>query len=97
MKNDVYYVDFDVEKVSDKINGIMSRWSAHMLKITGQNWQIFDYDDELLYECHFFIDYKDIEGRIKLEDLKLNVIHHIESLRDDTTYIDNMVIPELLY
>ena len=97
MNPDVYYIDFDVEEVSLKINNIMSRWSAHLLKITGQKWQVLNHDGEIIYECHFFIDFKNLEGRIKLEDLKLNVIHHIESLRDDTVYIDNMIIPDLLY
>ena len=36
------------------------------------------------------VDFYDLESRIKLEDLKLNVIHHIESLRDETTYRDNL-------
>ncbi|MBR0270996.1 MAG: hypothetical protein IJQ68_03270 [Methanobrevibacter sp.] len=94
---EVYYIDFDVNEVTSKINGLMSRWSVHMIKIRGQNWQIYNHSDEVIYEFHFFIDFKNIEGRIKLEDLKLNVIHHIESLRDDTTYIDELVIAELLY
>ena len=94
---EVYYIDFDVNEVTSKINGLMSRWSVHMIKIRGQNWQIYNHSDEVIYEFHFFIDFKNIEGRIKLEDLKLNVIHPIESLRDDTTYIDELVISELLY
>ena len=53
---------------------------------------------KLVRNCKIFlIDFKNIEGRIKLEDLKLNVIHHIESLRDDTYYIDRLVVEELLY
>ena len=94
---EVYYIDFDVNEVTSKINGLMSRWSVHMIKIRGQNWQIYNHSDEVIYEFHFFIDFKNIEGRIKLEDLKLNVIHPIESLRDDTTYIDELVIAEVLY
>ena len=62
---DVYYIDFDVDEVTSRINCIMN--------------------------------FKNIEGRIKLEDLKLNVIHHIESLRDDTAYIDELVQEDLLY
>ena len=94
---DVYYVDFDVDEVTSKINGFMSRWSVHLIHIKGQEWKIYDHSDILVYEFDFLIDFKDIEGRIKLEDLKLNVIHHIESLRDDTTYIDELVQENLLY
>ena len=39
----------------------------------------------------FDVDFKDLETRIKLEDLKLNVIHEIENLKDDTTYRDNLI------
>ncbi|MBR0371254.1 MAG: hypothetical protein IJH63_11125 [Methanobrevibacter sp.] len=94
---DVYYVDFDVDEVTSKINGFMSRWFVHLIHIKGQEWKIYDHSDILVYEFDFLIDFKDIEGRIKLEDLKLNVIHHIESLRDDTTYIDELVQENLLY
>ncbi|MBE6504540.1 MAG: hypothetical protein IJP99_05090 [Methanobrevibacter sp.] len=94
---DVYYVDFDVDEVTSKINGFMSRWSVHLIHIKGQEWKLYDHSDILVYEFDFLIDFKDIEGRIKLEDLKLNVIHHIESLRDDTTYIDELVQENLLY
>ena len=94
---DVYYVDFDVDEVTSKINGFMSRWSVHLIHIKGQEWKIYDHSDILVYEFDFLIDFKDIEGRIKLEDFKLNVIHHIESLRDDTTYIDELVQENLLY
>ena len=94
---DVYYVDFDVDEVTSKINGFMSRWSVHLIHIKGQEWKVYDHSDILVYEFDFLIDFKNIEGRIKLEDLKLNVIHHIESLRDDTTYIDELVQENLLY
>ncbi len=94
---EVYYIDFDVDEVTSKINSLMSRWSVNMIKIRGQNWQVLNHSNEVVHEFHFFIDFNNIEGRIKLEDLKLNVIHHIESLRDDTTYTDEMVIAELLY
>ena len=45
---------------------------------------------EIKYVFQFQVDFNDIETRIKLEDLKLNVIHHIESLKDETTYRDNL-------
>ena len=83
--------DFDVEDTTSKINGIMSKWSIQLLDINGPNWVIFDYDMEIRYLFQFQVDFNDIETRIKLEDLKLNVIHHIESLKDETTYRDNLV------
>ena len=82
--------DFDVEKTTESINSIMSRWSIQLLDINGPNWVIYDYDMEVKYLFQFQVDFNDIETRIKLEDLKLNVIHHIESLRDETTYRDNL-------
>ena len=94
---ETYYLDFDVDEVSSRINSLMSRWSVHMIEIKGQKWKVYDYNGVAVHEFHFLIDFKNIEGRIKLEDLKLNVIHHIESLRDDTDYIDELVDAELLY
>lgn len=85
------YSDFDVEETTSKINRVMSRWSIRFLDINGPTWSIFDHDMEIRYVLHFEVDFADIETRIKLEDLKLNVIHHIESLRDDTTYRDNLI------
>ena len=96
-KKEIYYIDFDVDDVSSRINNLMDKWSVHLIRIKGQNWQVFNHSDELIYEFDFLIDFKNIDGRIKLEDLKLNVIHHIESLRDDTTYIDELVQEDLLY
>lgn len=96
-KKEIYYIDFDVEYVSSKINNLMSKWSVHLIYIKGQNWRVFNHSDELIYEFDFLIDFKNIDGRIKLEDLKLNVIHYIESLRDDTTYVDELVQEDLLY
>lgn len=96
-KKEIYYIDFNVDEVSSRINNIMSKWSVHSIHIRGQKWQIFNYSDDLIYEFVFLIDFKNVEGRIKLEDLKLNVIHHIESLKDDTMYIDDLVLEELLY
>lgn len=89
--NEVFLdADFDVEDVTDKINHIMSRWSIQLLDINGPNWVIYDYGMDVKYLFQFQVDFNDIEVRIKLEDLKLNVVHHIESLRDETTYRDNL-------
>ncbi|WP_458457014.1 hypothetical protein [Methanobrevibacter sp.] len=83
--------DFDVDETTAKINAVMSKWSIQFLDINGPTWIIFDYDMEIRYVLHFEVDFTDIETRIKLEDLKLNVIHHIESLKDETNYRDNLV------
>lgn len=83
--------DFDVDELTQKISAVMSRWSVQMLDINGPDWVIYDYDMEIIYHIHFNVDFNDIETRIRLEDLKLNVIHHIESLKDETTYRDNLV------
>ena len=83
--------DFSVDETTLKINNIMSKWSIHFLDINGPNWIIFDYDMNIKYVFLFQVDFDDIETRIKLEDLKLNVIHHIESLKDETTYRDNLI------
>ena len=83
--------NFDVEETADCINSIMSKWSIQFLDINGPNWVIYDYDMELKYVFFFQVDFENIETRIKLEDLKLNVIHHIESLKDETTYRDNLI------
>ena len=72
---------FDVDEVTSRINDIMSQWSIYLLDINGPNWLIYDYEMEVKYL---------LQIRIKLEDLKLNVIHHIESLKDETTYRDNL-------
>ena len=83
--------DFSVEETTLKINTIMSKWSIQFLDINGPNWVIFDYDMNIKYVFLFQVDFNDLETRIKLEDLKLNVIHHIESLKDETTYRDNLI------
>ena len=82
---------FSVEDTTLKINTIMSKWSIQFLDINGPNWVIFDYDMNIKYVFLFQVDFNDLETRIKLEDLKLNVIHHIESLKDETTYRDNLI------
>ena len=76
--------------MTSQITRIMDRWSIQLLDINGPNWVIYDYDMEVKYLFQFQVDFNDLEIRIKLEDLKLNVIHHIESLRDETTYRDNL-------
>lgn len=91
MKEVMIDSDFDVDYMSDKINAIMSRWSIQLLDINGPSWVIYDYDMEVKYLLFFDVDFNDLQTRIKLEDLKLNVIHHIESLRDETTYRDNLI------
>jgi hypothetical protein len=83
--------DFDVDEASSKINGIMSKWSIRLLDINGPSWVIYNQEMEVKYLFFFEVDFNDIETRIKLEDLKLNVIHHIEGLKDDTAYRDNMI------
>lgn len=83
--------NFDVDEVTSDINSVMSKWSIKFLDIIGPNWIIYSYDMEVKYIFRFHVDFKDIETRIKLEDLKLNVIHHIESLKDETTYRDNLI------
>ncbi|MGX8694347.1 MAG: hypothetical protein ACSW71_05510 [Methanobrevibacter sp.] len=91
MKEITVNPDFDVESLSDTINSIMSRWSVQLLDINGPDWAIYDYEMDLKYLIHFDVDFNDLETRIKLEDLKLNIIHHIESLRDETTFRDNLI------
>lgn len=91
MREVFYDETFDVEEVSSKISNIMSRWSIQFLDINGPNWVIYDYGMEVKFLIQFQVDFNDLETRIKLEDLKLDVIHHIESLKDETTYRDNLV------
>ena len=91
MKEIAVDAEFDVDELTQKISVVMSRWSVQMLDINGPDWVIYDYDMEIRYHIHFNVDFNDIETRIRLEDLKLNVIHHIESLKDETTYRDNLV------
>lgn len=83
--------DFNIEEITDKINAIMSKWSIQLLDINGPDWAIYDYEMDLKYLIHFDVDFTSLNTRIKLEDLKLNVIHHIESLRDETAYRDNLI------
>ena len=83
--------NFDVDDVTRQINEIMSKWSVQLLDIAGPNWIVYNYEMEVEYIFQFEVDYNDLETRIKLEDLKLNVIHHIEEIKDETTYRDNLV------
>ena len=91
MKEIFIEADFDVDEITSKINSLMSKWSIQLLDINGPNWIVFDYDMEIKYVFIFNVDFSDIETRIKLEELKLNVIHHIEGLKDETTYRDNLI------
>ena len=91
MKEKFISPDFDVDEVTSMICSIMSRWSIRFLDINGPTWVIYDQDIEVKYVFFFEVDFTDLETRIKMEDLKLNVIHEIESLKDDTTYRDNLV------
>ena len=80
-----------IDETTEEITEIMSKWSIQLLDINGPTWVVYDYDMDIKYIIRFLINFDDLETRIKLEDLKLNVIHHIESLRDETTYRDNLV------
>ena len=91
MREIVIDCDFSVDEITARITKIMSMWSIHFLDINGPNWIIFDYDMNIKYVFIFNVDFNDLQMRIKLEDLKLNVIHHIESLKDETTYRDNLI------
>ena len=86
MKEILLDEDFDVDILTEQISRIMERWSIQFLDINGPNWVIYDYDMRIKYLFQFQVDFNDLETRIKLEDLKLNVIHHIESIKDETTY-----------
>ena len=91
MKELLFHPDFDVDETTKEITEIMSKWSIQLLDINGPTWVVYNYDMDIKYIIRFLINFDDLETRIKLEDLKLNVIHHIESLRDETTYRDNLV------
>lgn len=83
--------DFDVDEITSKINNLMSKWSIRLLDINGPTWVVYNQDMEVKYVFYFDVDFHDIETRIKLEDLRLNVIHYIEGLKDDTSYRDNLI------
>ena len=91
MKEIFVDADFDVEEITSKINNLTSKWSIQLLDINGPNWIVFDYEMEIKYVFIFDVDFNDLETRIKLEDLKLNVIYHIKSLKDETRYRDNLI------
>ncbi|MFM5882732.1 hypothetical protein [Methanobrevibacter gottschalkii] len=73
--------DFDVGEITSKINKLMSEWPIQLLDIIGPNWIVFGYDMKVKFVLIFDADFNDLETRIKLEDLRLNVINHIESLK----------------
>ena len=91
MKEFVVDCDFDVDEITSEITDIMSKWSMRLLDINGPSWVMYNQEMEVKYLFFFDVDFDDIEVRIKLEDLKLNVIHAIENLKDDTTYRDNLI------
>lgn len=88
---------FDVGEVTDKINSIMSLWQIQLIDINGNTWAIYDWDMNPKFIFYFDVDFNDLETRIKLEDLKLNIIHHIENLKDETTYRDNLISAVFMY
>ena len=91
MKKIVFDDDFDVEDVTEKINNVMSRLSVYMIDIVGPNLIVYDYEMDAKCIFQVQVDFNDLETRIKLEDLKLNVMHHIEGLKDETCYRDNLI------
>lgn len=97
MKEIYVNADFDIDEITDKINSIMSKWSVHMIKINGKHWRIYSYEGHLVYEIILDVDFNDLETRIKLEDLRLNIIHHIESLKDETSYISQLITEDMIY
>lgn len=78
--------NFNIDKISEKIQSQMSQWRCHKITLNNLKWEIFNHDGKTVYSYFFNIDFDDVEARIKLEDLRLNIIHHVESLKDDTTY-----------
>lgn len=91
MNEEIFNRDFDVLEVTEKINNLMVKWSVHLLNMNGFKWEIKNHEGKILKRFIFNIDFEDIEARIKIEDLRLNVIHFIENLKDDTSYIDNIL------
>lgn len=82
--------DFDVESVSEAIEVWIDKWKVHVLKMDGLTWKLVSHDGDICYAFIFTLDFNDLEARIKLEDLRLNMIHYIESLKDDTLFLDRV-------
>lgn len=82
--------NFNVDEVSSEIESWISQWRMHVLKMDGLTWKLLSHDGDICYAFIFTIQFDDIDSRIKLEDLRLNVIHYIESLKDDTLYLDRV-------
>lgn len=78
--------NFNVEKLTKIIETQISQWKYYKITLNEFKWDIFDYENNLQYSYTFNIRLDDIDARIKIEDLRLNIIHYIESLKDDTTY-----------
>ena len=91
MKNVKFERDYPLEDTESYISGMMAEWSSHKLHIAGSKWTVYDYDGEVKYEITLDIDYKDLDSRLKFEDLKLEVMYNIESLGDETTYDEVMI------
>ena len=51
---------------------------------------LVSHDGDICYAFIFTLNFDDLEARIKLEDLRLNMIHYIESLKDDTLFLDRV-------
>lgn len=86
MKEQVLHTDFDVDDITERIISQISEWRCSSISLNDFKWEIIDHDGNSVYRYFFKIDFEDVEGRIKMEDLRLNIIHFIESLKDDTEY-----------
>ena len=67
--------NFNIDEISEKIQSQMSQWRSHKITLNNVKWEIFNHDGETVYSYFFNIDFDDVEARIKLEDLRLNIIH----------------------
>lgn len=83
--------DFNVDEITEDICNELSKWKTHKITLNNVLWKIFDHDGEIFKSYLFDIHFDNIEVRIKMEDLRLNIIHYVESLKDDTTYEYNVI------
>lgn len=95
MKKVKFEKDYSLEDTASYISSLMAEWSSYKLHIAGPKWTVYDYDGEVKYEITLDIDYKDLDSRLKFEDLKLEVMYNIKSLRDETTYDEVMIERDL--
>lgn len=77
---------FDKNSLFKEISKIMSQWRISNITLTGLNWKIFDYENKEYKNYIFEINPIDLKELIKIEDLRLDLIHFIEDLKDDTIY-----------